>query len=119
MCHIKHTELKLSDRVFVCPACGHTEDRDLHAAQNIKRFGLQQISEQAGIACNVKCSSRTKLPRSSVRAKDSASTLNGSLEAHARVGSPTWRVQFTYLDDIDEISIIESSLSSHRSPLKD
>lgn len=99
-CYTKHTELKLNDRVFVCPSCGHIEDRDLHAAINIKRFGLQQIdrllsdstdSEQAGIACGVKCSSRTKLARTSVRANGSASVLNRSPEAHARVGNPTWR----------------------------
>lgn len=54
------------------------------AAKNIKRFGLQQASEQAGIACGVKCSSRTKLARTSVRAKGSASVLNRSPEAHAR-----------------------------------
>jgi putative transposase len=84
MCHTKHTELKLSDSVFVCPFCGHTEDRDLHAAQNIKRFGLKQVSEQAGIVCNVKCSSRTKLPRSSVRAKGVTNLLHGSSEAPAK-----------------------------------
>ena len=91
VCHTKHSELKLSDRVFVCPNCGHSEDRDLHAAINIKRFGLQQYSEQAGIACGVKCSSRTKLARTSVRAKGATSMLHRSPEAHARVGSPTWR----------------------------
>ena len=89
VCHTKHTELKLGDRVFVCPSCGHTEDRDSHAAKNIKRFGLQQTSEQAGIACGVKCSSRTKLVRTSVRAKGATSVLHRSPEAHARVGNPT------------------------------
>lgn len=93
VCHTKHTELKLSDRVFVCPSCGHTEDRDTHAAKNIKRFGLQQAdrllsdsndSEQAGIACGVKCSSRTQLARTSVRAKGATSVLHRSPEAHAR-----------------------------------
>jgi putative transposase len=33
-------ELKLSDRVWACKACGRTHDRDLLAAQNIKRFAL-------------------------------------------------------------------------------
>lgn len=90
-CHTKHTELKLSDRVFVCPCCGHTEDRDLHAAINIKRFGLQQISEQVGIPCGVKCSSRTKLPRSRVRARGATSSLHRSPEAHARARNLAWR----------------------------
>lgn len=38
--HINH-DLKLSDREWVCPACGRLNDRDLLAAINIKRFGLQ------------------------------------------------------------------------------
>jgi putative transposase len=27
--------MSLSDRVFVCEECGHTEDRDLNASKNI------------------------------------------------------------------------------------
>lgn len=43
MCICGHInqELKLSDREWVCPACGRLNDRDLLAAINIKRFGLQ------------------------------------------------------------------------------
>jgi putative transposase len=36
-CNRKHDKLKLSDRVFVCPNCGHTEDRDLDAAINERK----------------------------------------------------------------------------------
>jgi putative transposase len=96
VCHHKHTDLSLSDRVFVCPSCGHTEDRDLHAAINIKRFGLQQVSEQAGIACGVKCSPQTKLSRNSVCAKDVTLELHGSPEAHTKVSILTWREYFTF-----------------------
>ncbi|MGB7707941.1 MAG: zinc ribbon domain-containing protein [Microcoleus sp.] len=28
--------MPLKDRVYVCPDCGHTEDRDLNAAKNIE-----------------------------------------------------------------------------------
>ena len=35
-CGHVHKGLKLSDRTFVCPVCGHTEDRDVQAAQNLR-----------------------------------------------------------------------------------
>lgn len=31
-----------SDRVWTCPECGSVNDRDLLAANNIKRFGLEK-----------------------------------------------------------------------------
>lgn len=34
-CGHKNEGLKLNDRTFVCPNCGHREDRDLHAAINL------------------------------------------------------------------------------------
>jgi putative transposase len=34
-CTEKHSGLKLFDRTFVCPSCGHTEDRDLQASKNL------------------------------------------------------------------------------------
>ena len=43
-CVHKHGELKLSDRVFSCPSCGHTEDRDLHAAINLANAPDDQCS---------------------------------------------------------------------------
>lgn len=36
VCGQVHKSLKLSDRTFVCPYCGHTEDRDFQAARNIR-----------------------------------------------------------------------------------
>ena len=39
-CGVKNTELKLSDRKWTCKSCGVTHDRDLLAANNIKKFGL-------------------------------------------------------------------------------
>jgi putative transposase len=35
-CGWKHEHLTLADRVFVCQACGHTQDRDLNAAINLR-----------------------------------------------------------------------------------
>lgn len=40
-CGYIYKGLKLSERSWKCPQCGRTNDRDLLAAQNIKRFGLQ------------------------------------------------------------------------------
>jgi transposase len=34
----------LSDRTWVCPECGAVNDRDLLAARNIKRFGLEKTN---------------------------------------------------------------------------
>ena len=44
MCSCGHVYkgLKLSEREWVCPNCGSVNDRDLLAACNIKRFGLQE-----------------------------------------------------------------------------
>ena len=44
MCSCGHVYkgLKLSEREWVCPSCGSVNDRDLLAACNIKRFGLQE-----------------------------------------------------------------------------
>ncbi len=43
--------LKLSDRVWTCPACGSVNQRDLLAAQNIKKFAfrLNNTASGAGI----------------------------------------------------------------------
>jgi putative transposase len=40
-CHYKKTDLKLSDRIWTCPDCGHTHDRDKNAAINILNEGLR------------------------------------------------------------------------------
>lgn len=48
LCGFIYKELKLSDRKWICPSCGRINDRDLLAAINIKRFGLQK--QQIGIS---------------------------------------------------------------------
>lgn len=40
-CGYIHRGLKLSDRVWTCPACGSVNQRDLLAAQNIKKFAFK------------------------------------------------------------------------------
>lgn len=41
-CGYIHRDLKLSDRVWTCLSCGSVNDRDLLAARNIKKFGLEK-----------------------------------------------------------------------------
>ncbi len=41
-CGYIHHNLRLSDRIWTCPECGSVNDRDLLAAQNIKKFGLEK-----------------------------------------------------------------------------
>lgn len=36
-------DLKLSDRVYICPECGNTIDRDLQAAINLKKYGENNL----------------------------------------------------------------------------
>ena len=35
--------MKLTDRIYVCPECGMTMDRDVNAAINIRNFALRNI----------------------------------------------------------------------------
>lgn len=37
-CGFRHNNLSLEDRIFECPNCGHTQDRDIHAANNMIFF---------------------------------------------------------------------------------
>lgn len=42
-CGYKNDVLKLSDREWTCPECGMTRDRDVHAARNILRRGIDEL----------------------------------------------------------------------------
>ncbi|WP_414622908.1 RNA-guided endonuclease InsQ/TnpB family protein [Calothrix sp. CCY 0018] len=54
-------KMPLKERVYVCPECGHREDRDLNASKNIERWfeGIyipirsDQTVSSTGIACGV------------------------------------------------------------------
>jgi putative transposase len=43
-CDWKNEDLTLKDRIFYCPCCDESIDRDLNAALNIERFGLSLSS---------------------------------------------------------------------------
>jgi len=46
MCLHVNKNLALRDRIFVCPKCNHTEDRDDQAAYNLRTLGLREIHAQ-------------------------------------------------------------------------
>jgi putative transposase len=46
-CNHKREDLTLSCRIFVCPECGFTADRDHNAAMNILKEGLRLAANQA------------------------------------------------------------------------
>jgi putative transposase len=57
-CHVcgnVKSDLKLSDRIYVCPVCGLSIDRDLNAAINIKALGVNnaiRTSSELNAVCN-------------------------------------------------------------------
>jgi len=44
VCGYKHSDLALSERSWICPACGVLLDRDVNAAINIQREGLKYVA---------------------------------------------------------------------------
>jgi len=43
-------DLKLSDRIYICPECGNTIDRDYQAALNLYNYGLNELGKINNIA---------------------------------------------------------------------
>lgn len=43
-CGYKNDALRLSDREWICPQCGAVHDRDLNAARNILRRGIDELA---------------------------------------------------------------------------
>ena len=51
-CGTLKADLSLSDRSYLCPSCGHTIDRDLNAAINLRNEGMRiYTAGHAGSAC--------------------------------------------------------------------
>ena len=44
ICGHMHESITLSDRVFVCPSCGYTEDRDVKSAKTLLLAGKHEIA---------------------------------------------------------------------------
>ena len=61
-CGFKNDALTLTDREWTCPQCGQVHDRDLLAANNIKRFGLAK-EMAAGTAVKSLGSCRVVTPK--------------------------------------------------------
>ena len=45
-CGYVNKDLKLYERQWECPHCGHVHDRDIHAAQNILRRGIYELESE-------------------------------------------------------------------------
>jgi len=43
-CGFIRSDLRLSDRIFICPHCGFTMDRDVNAAINLRHYGLATLN---------------------------------------------------------------------------
>ena len=43
VCGYKHNELKLSDRIWTCPQCNATHNKDYNATLNLLKEGLKQV----------------------------------------------------------------------------
>ena len=43
-CGFKNSNLTLDDRIWVCPSCGNVLDRDVNAAKNILREGIDSLN---------------------------------------------------------------------------
>ena len=78
-------KMPLKNRVYVCPDCGHTEDRDLNAAKNIDRWfadiHIPERSEMVSstlIACGVEKPLRSH-SKTTVKQKVNAETTNVQL----------------------------------------
>ena len=59
ICGYMHDSITLSDRVFVCPSCGYTEDRDVKSAKTLLLAGKHEI------ACTLPEQKRTPVERMS------------------------------------------------------
>jgi putative transposase len=59
-CNHSHADNRKSQSVFLCVACGHTENADLVAAKNIRERGLSLLKgpDMARIACEVNGAAR-------------------------------------------------------------
>ena len=81
VCHVCHHQvetLPLSVRHWDCPACGAILDRDINAAQNIKRIS---IADALGQSVCIKSSPETRPVSAGVSAKGVDLFQHGSQEA--------------------------------------
>ena len=88
-CGEKHESLILADRIFNCPKCGHSEDRDLHAARNIHTEGLRQKKQRKHTGGQPEINAHgqqtaTTEPRKRFSRKSAGRSGNGSSEPNVK-----------------------------------
>ncbi|HSW51179.1 MAG TPA: RNA-guided endonuclease TnpB family protein [Bryobacteraceae bacterium] len=77
-CEHIHEGLTLADRTFCCPVCGHTEDRDLHAAKNLEAITTTQAHWGSNGRGEAKAIGRRKTKRASSAKRQLAHLLDSS-----------------------------------------
>lgn len=61
-CGCVNSDLKLSDRKWICPSCGQIHDRDLNAAKNLKKLAASSAATACCHGSSGFSSTGTKLP---------------------------------------------------------
>ncbi len=90
-CSLHRHKMPLKNRIYVCPDCGHTEDRDLNAAKNLNRwFEGIHIPERGEAVSSTVLACRVDKPASrqtTATMKQEVSTITTNIQLSLDLGS--------------------------------